>query len=110
MLTFFLPFVQKVDAPENFYPIHAYCNGVLWHVCEGEGVMLFSTFTIKDQATIPAKVRNKLDLRPSDKVVFETGPFDYAYHAALSDTLDEWNSSADDQNYASIGTSTGCRL
>lgn len=71
--------------------------------------MLLSTLTSKGQATIPAEIRQALNLRPGDKVMFEihnnqvtlmkAEPLDYAYHAALSNTLDEWSSPEDDEAY-----------
>ena len=71
--------------------------------------MLVSTLTSKGQATIPVGVRKALDLKPGDVVSFEikdhkaiiakAEPFDYQYHQALSQTLTEWNSLADDESF-----------
>lgn len=71
--------------------------------------MLASTLTSKGQTTIPAQVRKALNLHPGDVVMFEikdhqaiiakVEPFDYPYHRALSQTLSEWESSADDEAY-----------
>ncbi len=71
--------------------------------------MIASTLTSKGQATIPAEVRKALDLKPGDIVAFEIKdhravitkiePFDYQYHRALSNTLAEWVSPADDEAY-----------
>ena len=68
-----------------------------------------SKLTEKGQATIPAKIRQKLGLTPGDTVGFEVEgekvilrriqPFDYAYHQALSTTLSEWDSAEDDKAY-----------
>ncbi len=71
--------------------------------------MFASTLTSKGQATIPVDVRKAMHLMPGDVVVFEIKDhkaviskaelFDYPYHRALSQTLSEWDSSADDESY-----------
>lgn len=71
--------------------------------------MLASTLTSKGQTTIPAEVRKALNLNPGDVVAFEIKnhkvliskmePFDYQYHRALLNTLDEWSSAADHEAY-----------
>jgi antitoxin PrlF len=71
--------------------------------------MLASTLTSKGQATIPADVRKAMNLKPGDVVIFKIKDhkaviakaeiFDYPYHRALSQTLSEWDSSADDESY-----------
>lgn len=71
--------------------------------------MLASSVTLKGQTTIPAKIREKLNIHAGDKVVFEMKdqkvyfhkiePFDYEYHKSLSATLSEWSSKADDEAY-----------
>ncbi len=71
--------------------------------------MIFSTLTSKGQATIPAEIRHALNLKPGDKLTFEihdqkaviakAKQFDYLYHAAISDTLSEWDSPEDDEAY-----------
>jgi antitoxin PrlF len=71
--------------------------------------MLASTLTSKGQTTIPAEVRKALNLHPGDiltfkvtdhqAVVTKAEPFDYLYHRALSYTLSEWESAADDEAY-----------
>ena len=71
--------------------------------------MLLSTLTSKGQATIPAEIRQALHLKAGDKIIFEihdhkatitkADPFDYLYHAALSETLNEWDSPEDDGAY-----------
>lgn len=70
---------------------------------------LITSVTQKGQATIPAKMREALDIKPGDQVVFEmihgkltlrkAEPFDYEYHRALNQTLSEWNSKEDDEAY-----------
>lgn len=74
--------------------------------------MPISTLTSKGQATIPAEIRKSLKLRAGDKVVFEIineqvivrkiTPFDHAYHAGLTATLNEWNSPEDDEAYRDL--------
>lgn len=74
--------------------------------------MLLSTVTSKGQATIPVEIRNALHLKPGDKITFEirnhqaviakAKPFDYLYHAAVSNSLSEWNSSEDDEAYRDL--------
>lgn len=71
--------------------------------------MLLSTLTSKGQATIPAEIRLALSLKPGDKLIFEifdhkaliakAEPFDYLYHASISNSLSEWNSPEDDEAY-----------
>lgn len=68
-----------------------------------------STLTQKGQATIPANVRKKLNLRTGDKIAFDiqdnvvtvhkVEPFDFEYHQHLSKTLSEWDSSEDNEAY-----------
>jgi AbrB family looped-hinge helix DNA binding protein len=74
--------------------------------------MLFSTLTSKGQATIPAEIRHALSLKPGDKLTFEihdhqavlakAEPFDYLYHAAISNSLSEWDSLEDDEAYRDL--------
>lgn len=74
--------------------------------------MLATTLTQKGQATIPAEVRQELDLHPGDKVAFEkvggriclkkVEPFDYEYHKGLTGTLSEWDSKEDDEAYLDL--------
>lgn len=71
--------------------------------------MKISTLTIKHQTTIPAEIREKLDLHSGDKVGFEVvrdrvyivkvPPFDLEYHKALESTLSEWDTKEDDEAY-----------
>jgi len=65
-----------------------------------------------NQTIIPKSVLEALDLREGDEIVFEidqTGvhlrkapPIDTAFTEALQDTLDEWDSAADDEAYADL--------
>lgn len=74
--------------------------------------MVFSTLTTKYQATIPAEIREKLDLHAGGKICFESEgdrvyiikltPFDLAYHQALESTLSEWDSKEDDEAFCDL--------
>lgn len=72
-----------------------------------------SRLTSKSQATVPAGVRKKLNLKPGDTVIFEeseTGtvsirkaePLDIDFLSALESTLSEWNSDNDDRAYRDL--------
>ena len=62
--------------------------------------MFTSKLSIKSQVTIPKEIREAVGLEPGDTVGYEVhdgvvtmkhlDPFDAAFHAALSNTLDEW--------------------
>ncbi len=68
--------------------------------------------TKKYQATIPAKVRRVLDLRAGEIIAFDiegdevhlrkATPVDLELAGALSDTLGEWSSDADDEAYRDL--------
>ncbi len=71
--------------------------------------MHVSKLTQKGQTTIPAAIRQQLDLHSGDSVAFEVikdkivitkiSPFDYQYHKALESTLSEWSSKEDDEAF-----------
>jgi len=72
-----------------------------------------SRLTSKAQATIPARVRKRLNLKPGDTIVFEglddgpvsvrkVEPLDLEYLAALETTLTEWNSKNDDEAFRDL--------
>lgn len=72
-----------------------------------------SKLTSKSQASIPAKVRKLLNLRPGDSVAYELAddgsvrlrkaqPLDAAYAAALGETLPEWGGEFDEKAYAGL--------
>ena len=71
-----------------------------------------SRLSSKGQVTIPSEVREKLELHPGDMVLYEVEgdrvllrraePFDLAYHAALSETLEEWASEEDEEAFRDL--------
>lgn len=71
-----------------------------------------SKLSSKGQVTIPAEVRERLHLEPGDVVVYEVEadrvtlrrgePFDLAFHAALSATVDEWASPEDEEAFGDL--------
>ncbi len=72
-----------------------------------------SRLTSKSQATVPAGVRKRLNMKPGDTVIFgesEAGtvclrkaePLDIEFLSALETTLSEWNSDNDDQAYCDL--------
>lgn len=69
--------------------------------------------TSKSQASIPAKVRKQLGLKPGDTIAYELSddgsvtlrkaqPLDVVYSAALGATLTEWAGDIDEQDYAGL--------
>lgn len=74
--------------------------------------MLTSRLLAGGRVTIPKEVRDELGLGPGDLVVYEIRdgaavlrrlePFDRAFHAALSGTLDEWNTPEDDEVFRDL--------
>jgi AbrB family looped-hinge helix DNA binding protein len=74
--------------------------------------MLTSRLSSKGQVTLPKKVREVLGARPGDTILYEVAenlvrirraePFDKAFHAALSSTLDEWMSEEDEQAFRDL--------
>lgn len=72
--------------------------------------MSSSKITSKFQATIPKEVRNLLKLKSGDTIIFEiinnktivikkAKPFDKQYIKAVQQTLTEWDSKEDDEDY-----------
>ena len=73
---------------------------------------LTSKVTQKYQATIPQVIRDKLGIEKGDSVAFEiqeegvlikkVSPIDWEYLAAISDTISEWSSVADEEAYSHL--------
>lgn len=73
---------------------------------------LTSRVTQKYQATIPQAIREKLGIEKGDSVAFEiqeegvlikkVSPIDWEYLAAISDTMSEWSSVADEEAYSDL--------
>ena len=74
--------------------------------------MKTSRLTSKYQATIPKDVRGRLGLKAGDSIVFQVEgddvkirkatPLDLAFAEALTPTLSEWGSQADDEAYGDL--------
>lgn len=74
--------------------------------------VLESRLSSKGQVTLPKEVRERIGAKPGDMIVYEIrgnsvrlrrlDPFDGAYHAALSATLDEWASPEDDEAFGDL--------
>lgn len=74
--------------------------------------MQTSKLSSKGQITLPRQVRKALDVQPGDTIVYEVEdstvklrrlePFDAAFHAALSSTLDEWGAEADEEAFREL--------
>ncbi len=71
-----------------------------------------SRLSSKGQVTIPSEVRERLELQPGDTVIYEVeddravlrreDPFDIAYHAAVSETLEEWTTTEDEEAFGDL--------
>ena len=74
--------------------------------------MFTSKLSSKGQITIPKEVRKDIGLEPGDTVAYEVrngvivlkqvDPFDAAFHAAISNTLDEWATPEDEEAFRDI--------
>lgn len=74
--------------------------------------MKTSRISAKGQVTIPAGIRSALGVGPGDLVAYElegnkvrlrkVEPFDAAYHAAVAETLQEWNSPEDEEAFRDL--------
>ncbi len=73
---------------------------------------LFSRLSSKGQVTLPKEVRDQIGAKPGDTIRYEVEdgvvilkraePFDIAFHAALSQTLDEWNTPQDKEAFRDL--------
>ncbi len=71
-----------------------------------------SRISSKGQVTIPKEIRKTIGLEPGDTIVYEVHdgvitlkhlePFDAAFHAALSQTLDEWATPEDEEAFRDL--------
>ena len=71
--------------------------------------MHVSKISAKGQVTIPIEIRKALCIEPGDLVTYEIQgqsvkikritPFDAAFHSAVSETLEEWNSPDDEEAF-----------
>jgi len=71
-----------------------------------------SKLSSQGQVTVPKAIREQLALLPGDLVAYEVAggkvvltrvdPFDAGYHAALSTTLEEWDSPEDDEAFKGL--------
>lgn len=74
--------------------------------------MTVSRLSSKGQVTIPQKIREILGLKTGDMISYEVHngivavkrvePFDAVFHAALSKTLDEWDTPEDDEAFRDL--------
>ena len=73
---------------------------------------LFSKLSAKGQVTVPKRVREVIGVKAGKSVAYEiegstvrmrrVEPFDLAFHAALSRTLDEWTTKEDDEAFCDL--------
>ena len=71
-----------------------------------------SKISSKAQITLPRKVREVLGAKAGDTIAYEVEgetvrlkrlePFDAAFHHALSSTLDEWATEADEEAFRDL--------
>lgn len=74
--------------------------------------MQTSRISSKGQVTIPKEIRELLKLEPGDLIAYEVEDgtvrlrpveqLDIAFHAALSETLDEWASLEDEEAFRDL--------
>ena len=74
--------------------------------------MQTSKLSSKSQVTLPKEVREALGAKPGDTIAYEVEgnivrlkrlePFDAAFHKALSNTLSEWASAADEEAFDAL--------
>ena len=71
-----------------------------------------SKLSSKAQVTLPRKVREAIGAKAGDTIAYEVEgnvvtlkrlkPFDAAFHSALSSTLDEWTTDADEEAFRDL--------
>ena len=71
--------------------------------------MHVSKVSAKGQVTIPIEIRKAMGIEPGDLITYELQgqciklkritPFDAAFHSAVSETLEEWNSPDDEEAF-----------
>ncbi len=71
--------------------------------------MHVSKLSSKGQVTIPLEIRKAMGIKPGDLIAYELQgefvklkritPFDSAFHSAISETLQEWNSPEDEEAF-----------
>lgn len=75
--------------------------------------MSITKISSKSQLTLPKKIREAAGLSPGDAVALEVqnngiielrplGRFDSAFHKALSQTLNEWSTPADEEAFRDL--------
>ncbi len=74
--------------------------------------MKTSRVSSKGQVTIPKEIRKTIGVKPGDMISYEVEkgvvvlrrvePFDAVFHAALSNTLDEWATSEDEEAFRDL--------
>ena len=79
---------------------------------EAACAMQMSKVSSKGQVTLPKFVRDAIGAQAGDTITYEVEgnivklkklePFDAAFHAALSITLDEWATQADDEAFRDL--------
>ncbi|MBK1693928.1 AbrB family transcriptional regulator [Chromatium weissei] len=75
-------------------------------------MLTIGKITAKGQTTIPQEIRALLNVKPGDRIVWETNngfvqvrraePLDLDYLRALEGTLSEWASAADEVAYRDL--------
>ena len=74
---------------------------------------MISRLSSRSQVTIPKRIREKLGLKPGDRIVYvvsrgggvsirKASPVDQAYLDAVASTLTEWNSAEDEQAFRDL--------